>query len=143
GAVAVAAGDAGLRGEVGLALVDVVDGQRAAGGRVVGGMAGVLLRERVVRDLVVHRHVVGAVDGDGDGLVGGAVGGGGGEAVGHGLAGAELLDGGLAVVGPLAFPTRRSSDLGAVAVAAGDAGLRGEVGLALVDVVDGQRAAGG
>ena len=46
-----------------------------------------------------HRHVVGAVDGDGDELARGAVAGDSGEAVGDRLAGAELLDRGLAVVG--------------------------------------------
>ena len=58
------------------------------------------------------------------------------------LAGAELLDRGLAVVGgvgPVAVGIERE---GAVAVAAGGAGLGREVGLALVDVGDGQRAAG-
>ena len=56
-----------------------------------------------------HRHVIGAVDGDGDELAGGAVGGDRGEAVGDRLAGAELLDRGLAVVGgvgPVAVGSR-------------------------------------
>ena len=54
------------------------------------------------------------------------------------LAGAELLDRGLAVVGgvgPVAVGSERE---GAVAVAAGGAGLGGEVGLALIDVGDGR-----
>ena len=88
----------------------------------------------------IDRHVVGAVDGDGDDLAGGAVAGDGGEAVGDRLAGAELLDRGLAVVGavgPVAGGVERE---GAVAVAAGGAGLRGEIGLALIDVGDGERA---
>src|SRR5437763_8875188 len=89
------------------------------------------------------RRVVGAVDGDGDELACGAVGGDGGEAVGDRLAGAELLDRGLAIVGgvgPVAGGIERE---GAVAVAAGGAGLRGEIGLALVGVGDGERTAVG
>ena len=122
GAVAVAAGGAGLRGEIGLALIDVGDGERAAG-RQVAGDDGDVLGHRAGGDAADHRHVVGAVDGDGDDLAGGAVGGDGGEAVGDGLAGAELLDRGLAVVGgvgPVAGGIERE---GAVAVAAGGAGL--------------------
>ena len=102
-----------------------------------------VLGHRAGADAADHRHVVGAVDGDGDELAGGAVAGDGGEAVGDRLAGAELLDRGLAVVGgvgPVAVGIERE---GAVAVAAGGAGLGGEVGLALVDVGDGERAAGG
>src|SRR5258705_7165743 len=49
-----------------------------------------------------HRHVVGAVDGDRDQLAGGAVGGDRGEAVGDRLAGAQLLDRRLRVVGAVA-----------------------------------------
>src|SRR5258706_468331 len=88
-----------------------------------------------------RRHVVGAVDGDGDELAGGAVGRDRGEAVGDGGAGAELLDRGLGVVGavgPVAISGEREG-----AVGAGRAGLYVEVGLALVDIGDGQRAAGG
>ena len=58
-----------------------------------------ILGHRTGGDAADHRHVVGAVDGDGDELAGGAVAGDGGEAVGDRLAGAELLDRGLAVVG--------------------------------------------
>ena len=130
-----------MRGEIGLALIDVGDGERAAG-REVAGDDGDVFGHRAGGHAADHRHVVGAVDGDGDDLAGGAVGGDGGEAVGDGLAGAELLDCGLAVVGgvgPVAVGSERE---GAVAVAAGGAGLRGEIGLALIDVGDGQRAAG-
>src|SRR5205807_1569742 len=73
----------------------------------------------------------------------GAVGGHRGEAVGERLAGAELLDRALAVVGavgPVAVGAERE---GAEAVAAGGAGLRGEIGLAGIDVGDGEVAAGG
>src|SRR2546429_8160761 len=66
-----------------------------------------------------HRHVVGAVDGDGDELAGGAVGGHRGEAVGQALAGAELLDRGLAVGGGVAPVARGVEGEAAVAVAAG------------------------
>ena len=55
--------------------------------------------------------------------------------------GAELLDCGLAVVcgvGPVAGGIEREGAVGA----AGGAGLRGEIGLALIDVGDGERAAG-
>src|SRR3569623_1514101 len=87
------------------------------------------------------RHVVGAVDGDGDDLAVAAVAGDGGEGVGDRLVGAELLDGGLAVVcgvGPVAGGIE-----GEAAIAAGEAGLRRENRLILNDVADGQRAAGG
>ena len=100
--------------------------------------AGVLVQIDHRRDIVV-----GAVDGDGDELAGGAVAGDGGEAVGDRLAGAELLDRGLAVVGgvgPVAGGIERE---GAEAVAAGVLACGGEIGLALIDVGDGQRAAGG
>ena len=89
-----------------------------------------------------HRHVVGAVDGDGDDLAGGAVAGDRGEAVGERLAGAELLDRRLAVVGGVGPGAVGGEREGAVAVAAGGAGLRREIGLALIDVGDGERAAG-
>src|SRR5258706_11869346 len=49
----------------------------------------------------VHRHVVGAVDGDRDLLAGGAVGGDRGEAVGERLAGAQLLDRSVGLTGAL------------------------------------------
>src|SRR5213079_104397 len=142
GAVAVAAGGAGLRGEIGLALIGVGDGQRAAVGQVAGG-DGHIFGDGAGGDAADHGGVVGAVDGNGDELACGAVGGDGGEAVGDRLAGAELLDRGLRVVsgvGPAAVGGERE---GAVAVAAGGAGLRGEIGLALIGVGDGQRAAGG
>src|SRR5437879_13811143 len=91
-------------------------------------------------DAAEHRGVVGAVDGDGDELAGGAVGGYRGEAVGDALASAELLDRRLAVgggVGPGAVGGQREA-----AVGAGGAGLGGEVGLALVDIGEIGRAAG-
>ena len=90
-----------------------------------------------------HRHVVGAVDGDGDQLAGGAVAGDGGEAVGERLAGAELLDRRLAVVGGVGPAAVGSEREGAVAVAAGGGGLGREARLARVDVGDGQGAVGG
>src|SRR4030095_12137380 len=84
--------------EVGLALVDIGDGESAVGGEVAGADRDVLL-DAVGRHPADHRHVGGAVDGDGDDLAGGAVARNRGEAVGDRLAGAELLDRGLAVAG--------------------------------------------
>ena len=98
GAVAVAAGGGGLRGEIGLAGIDVDDGERA-GGRQVAGDDIDVLGHRAGVHAADHRHVVGAVDGDGDQLAVGAVAGDGGEAIGERLTVAELLDRGLAVVG--------------------------------------------
>src|SRR5213075_412144 len=142
GAVAVAAGGAGLGGEIGLPLIDIGDGQRAAGGDVAGDDADIL-GHRTGADAADHGHVVGAVDGHGDQLAGAAVAGHGGEGVGDRLAGAELLDRGLAVVGAVGPVARGVEREGAVAVAAGGAGLGGEIGLPLIDIGDGQRAAGG
>ena len=99
GAVAVAAGGGGLRREVGLALIGVGDGQRTAGRQIAARRQLTSSVTEPVLHAADHRHVVGAVDGDGDELAGGAVAGDSGEAVGDRLAGAELLDRGLAVVG--------------------------------------------
>src|SRR5205085_2935299 len=120
-AVAVAAGAAGLGGEMGLALIDVGDGERAAGAEAAGEDADIL-GDRSGADAADHRHVVGAVDGDGDDLAGGAVAGYGGEAVGDRLSGAVSLHGALPIfgaVGPAAVGGERED---AVAVAAGAAG---------------------
>src|SRR5206468_1724612 len=71
--------------EGGLALVDIGAGEQDRGGEVAGGYRDVL-GHRAGRNPADHRHVVGAVDGDGDELAGGAVGGDGGAAVGDRLA---------------------------------------------------------
>src|SRR5207248_2894454 len=139
-AVAVAAGGAGLGGEAGLALVDIGDGQRPAGRQVAGNNPDIHA-DYDGGCAAEHRGDVGAVDGDGDELAGGAVGGHRGEAVGDALAGAELLPYATLFrsgVGPVA---RRIEGEAAVAVAAGGAGLGGEARLALVDIGDGQRPA--
>ena len=81
-----------------------------------------------------HRHVVGAVDRHRHQLAGRAVGRHRREAVGDRLAGAQLLDRRLAVVGRVGPVARRSQREGAVAVRPAVAGLGREVGLALVDV---------
>src|SRR5439155_13784 len=87
-------------------------------------------------------HIVGAVDGDGDDLAGGAVAGDGGEAVGDRLAGAEPLRSEERRVGKECRAAVGGDREGAVAVSAGGAGLGGEIGLALIDVGDGERAVG-
>src|SRR6266404_3361571 len=128
------------RCETGLAGIDVGDGERAAGGEVAGNNRDIL-GHRTGGNAADHRHVVGAVDGDGDDLAGGGVAGDGGEAIGDRLGGAELLDRAQAVVdgvGPVAGGIEREGALGP-----GDAGVRGEIGLAGIDVGDGERAAGG
>src|SRR5207244_3712738 len=132
---------AGLGGEIGLALIDVGDGERAAGAEVAGDDADIL-GDRRAEERRVGRDGGGGVDGDGDGRAGGAVAGDGGEAVGDRLSGAELLDGGLAVVGAVGPAAVGGGCVGVVAVVAGGAGLGGEIGLALIDVGDGERAAG-
>src|SRR5207248_3208713 len=93
---------------------------------------GDVLGDRTGGNPADRRHVVGAVDGDGDGLAGGAVAGDGGERVGDRLAGAELLDRGLAVVGGVGRAAVAGGREGAVA--AGRSGLRSEVALAAIDV---------
>ena len=143
GAVAVAAGGAGLGGEVGLALIDVGDGERAAGRQVAGdrratssvtapvetppitGTSLVPLMVTVTSWLAVP-SVETAV-----------------KLSVMRLAGAELLDRRLAVVGGVGPGAVGGEREGAVAVAAGGAGLGREAGLALIDVGDGERAAGG
>src|SRR5207248_10478720 len=85
-----------------------------------------------------HGHVVGAVDGDGDETAGGAVAREGGEAVGDQVGGAEPLNRGLGIVGavgPATVGGERERTVGA-----GHAGLRGESGLALVNVGDREHA---
>ena len=66
-----------------------------------------------------------------------------GEAVGDRLAGAELLDGGQAIVGRVGPVAQGIEREGAVAVVAGGGGLDDEIGLALVGIGNGERAAGG
>src|SRR5256884_3623974 len=82
-----------------------------------------LFRSRAGDDPAEHRHVVGAVDGDGDELAGGAVGGHRGEAVGQALAGAELLECGLPARRRVVPGALRVEGEAAVAVAAGRARL--------------------
>src|SRR5262249_16216007 len=120
----------------------VGDGEGFAGEGVAGDAIEVSGRVTGVH-AADHRHVVGAVDGDGDDLAGSAIARDRGEAVGERLAGTELLDRRLAVVsriGPRAVGRERE---GAEAIAAGRAGLRREIGLAGIDVGDGERSAGG
>src|SRR5206468_3637896 len=142
GAVSVGARGCGLGGESGLALIDAGDGEGAAGGDVVAD------DQNVFGDVsgggaADHGGVIGAVDGDGDDLAGGSVGGDGGEAVGDGVGSAELLDGGLVVVGGVCPVAVGFQSEGAVSVGARCCGLGGEIGLALIDVGDGEGAAGG
>ena len=59
------------------------------------------------------------------------------------LAGAELLDGGQAIVGRVGPVAQGIEREGAVAVVAGGGGLDDEIGLALVGIGNGERAAGG
>src|SRR5262249_59496452 len=63
-----------------------------------------------------HRHVVGAVERHGEELACGAVAGNSGEGIGDRLPGAELLDGGLAVVGGVGPVAGGSEREGAEAV---------------------------
>src|SRR5207247_3075181 len=81
--------------------------------------------------------------GDGDELAGGAVARDRGEAVGKRLADTELLDRRLAVVGRIGPRAVGREREGAEAIAAGRAGLRGEIGLAGIDVGNGEHSAGG
>src|SRR5207244_895425 len=117
------------------------DGQGAAGRQVAGDHADIL-GDRPGGDPAEHRHVVGDVDGDGDELAGGAVGGHRGEAVGQALGGAELLDRVLAVGGGVAPVARGVEGEAAVSVAAGSAGLYPQALLAALPIGDGQGAAG-
>src|SRR5262245_17380138 len=140
GAEAIAAGCAGLRREIGLAGIDVGDGERSAGEDVAGDDIDVLGHVTGAH-AADYRHVVGAVDGDGDDPAGGAIARDRGEAVGERLAGTELLDRRLAVVsriGPRAVGRERE---GAEATRPGSAVLRREIGLAGIDVGDGERSA--
>src|SRR5258707_8921299 len=128
GAVSVGACGCGLGGEIGLALVDVGDGEGAAGGEIAGNNRNVF-GDRTGGGAGDQRHVIGAVDGDGDALAGGAARGDGGEAVRAGIAGAELLDGGLAVVGGVGPVAGGIEGEGAGSVGAWGCGLGGEIGL--------------
>src|SRR5205085_19402 len=94
---AVGAGGRGLRCEVGLALVDIGDGELAGGGEVAGADRDIPLAG-AARNPADHRRAVPARRAADLELRGGAVAGDGGEAVGERLADAELLDRGLAVV---------------------------------------------
>src|SRR5262245_15520751 len=117
------ASDLGLRREIGLAGIDVGDGERSAGEDVAGDDIDVLGHVTGAH-AADHRHLVGAVDGDGDDLAGGAIARDRGEAVGERLAGTELLDRRLAVVsriGPRAVGRERE---GAEVIAAGFSVLR-------------------
>ena len=131
-----------MRGEAGLALVDIGDAQRAAGRDVAGDDPNVF-RHAARETATDHRHVIGAMDGYGDELAVAAVAGHRGEAVGQRLASAELLDRGLGVVAavsPIAVGGERER---AVVVAARGAGLDCEIGLASIHIGDGQCAARG
>src|SRR5947207_2293897 len=126
---------------MGLALIDVGDGERAAGAEAGGGQDTISLCGWS-SDVCSSELVVGAVDGDGDDLAGGAVAGDGGEAVGDRLSGAELLDGGLAVVGavgPAAVGGER--EIGRASCREG-VWLGVVAGLVMIELGDGERAAG-
>src|SRR5256885_12938455 len=69
-AVAVRPGGGGLGREAGLALVDIGDGEGAAGGEVAAAVDRDILLDAAARHPADHRHVVGAGDGDGDGQIG-------------------------------------------------------------------------
>src|SRR5947199_3702961 len=83
-----------------------------------------------------------ASDLDGDELASAAVAGDRGKGVGDQLAGAQLLDRALAVIGRVGPAAVRWLGEGAVGVAVECAGFRPETGLAGIDVADGERAAG-
>src|SRR5437762_2595515 len=87
-----------MGGAAGLPQIDIGDGQRAAGGDVAGDDA-YLLCLRTGADAADLRPFPTRRSSDLDQLAGAAVAGHGGEGVGDRLAGAELLDRGLAVVG--------------------------------------------
>src|SRR5206468_3680643 len=122
GAVAVVAGAGGGLEAIGR-IVDVGVGEGAGGGRSprvgIGHAAGL---DHGAADVAGnHGGVVGAGDGDGDDLLG-AVGGQDRERVGRAAAVVVRLHSCVALVELLSFPTRRSADLGAVAVVAGAGG---------------------
>src|SRR5262249_56797939 len=119
---AIAAGCAGLGREIGLAGIDVGDGERSAGEDVAGDDIDVLGHVTGAH-AADYRRVVGAVDGDGDDPAGSAIARDRGEAVGERLAGTELLDRRLAVLSPIGPPTAGRDLYVAEAIAAGCAGL--------------------
>src|SRR5262249_12273512 len=127
---------------IGLAGIDVGDGERSAGGDVAGDDIDVLGHVTGAH-AADYRHVVGAVDGDGDDpeigrascREGGAVGERGGWIELFGVCGAV---GGRMC--PRAVDGERE---GGEAIAVGSGGLRLEIGLAGIDVGDGERSAGG
>src|SRR5205823_5786397 len=128
-----------------------VHGQRAARGGIAGGgqRGGIAGAGFGDRDVLGVRGgdgggVVGAVDGDGDDLAGGAVDRAHGERVGLGVAGVERVGGGLAVVERVA-PHPGGGIEAETAIGAGQRRRidGGEMRLAGVDVVHGQRAARG
>src|SRR5207253_1129099 len=133
-AEAIAATRAGLRREIGLAGIDVGDGERSAGEDVACDDIDVLGHVTGAH-AADYRHVVGAVDGDGDDPAGRAIARDRGEAVGERLAGTELLDRRLAVVSRISPRAVGREREGAEAIAAGRAGLRREIGLAGIAVV--------
>src|SRR5947207_10575627 len=120
---------------MGLALIDVGDGERAAGAEAGGGQDTISLCGWS-SDVCSSELVVGAVDGDGDELAGGAVARDGGEAVGDRLAGAELLDRRLAVVGGVGPVAGGIEGEGAVGVGEGGTGLGSQSELAWGGLLD-------
>src|SRR5207237_1216212 len=141
-AVAVAAQRAGLRREIVLPGIHVADLDHAADAAVTGHHTH-SLHDALPIYAADYRHVVGTVDGDGDELAGAAVAGDRRKGVGDRLAGAQLLDRALAVIGRVSPAAVRRQRERAVAVAAQRAGLRREIGLPGIHVADAERAAGG
>src|SRR5262249_47681500 len=127
--------------EIGVGGVDGGDGGRSAGGDVAGDDIDVL-GHAAGAHAADYRHVVGAVDGDGDDPAGGAIARDRGEAVGERLAGTELLDRRLAVVGRISPHAVGRQREGAEAIAVGCAGLRREIALVGFAAGDGARSAG-
>src|SRR5439155_457020 len=141
-AVAVAAERACLLRERGLPGIRLPDAERAAGGDVAGHHIDVLAHRAGVH-AAACREVFAPALHDALPISGAAVAGDRGKGVGDRLAGAELLDRALAVIGRVSPAAVRRQRERAVAVAAERAGLRREIGLAGIDIGDGERAAGG
>src|SRR2546423_517920 len=133
GAEAIAAGRAGLHREIGLAGIDVGRAEEpTAGHQALAYLEGRLLLARA--HAADRRHIVGAVDGDGDFFFF------------NDTATTEiyalslhdalpiLLDRGQAVVGRIGPRAVGREREGAEAIAAGRAGLHREIGLAGIDV---------
>src|SRR5439155_1500409 len=118
-------------------------GQRPAGGEVAAEVDGGILADFAGAVAGDQRQVVGAVDGDGDDLAGGAVADDGCRAVGERLAGGERLDGGLAVVGRVAPAAVGGRGDGAIAFPAGGGGVSCTLSLHDALPIYGQRPAGG